>query len=78
MTTENLTLYKIRTIGFEALLRELGPAGAIRFIQQYESGICDYTRDRKKLLPRKSVRDIGKLIMKEKRSRARQFLWRLA
>ena len=32
MTTETLTLYEIRTIGFEALLRELGPAGAIRFI----------------------------------------------
>jgi hypothetical protein len=49
MTTETLTLYEIRTIGFEALLRELGPAGAIRFIQQYESGRGDYTRNRKKL-----------------------------
>lgn len=25
MTTETLSLYEIRTIGFEALLRELGP-----------------------------------------------------
>ncbi len=71
MTTANLTLYEIRTIGFEALLRELGTAGAVRFIQQYESGSGDYTRDRKKLLPRKSVRDIGKSIVKEKRSRAK-------
>ncbi|MGD8404257.1 MAG: hypothetical protein PVJ21_11390 [Anaerolineales bacterium] len=50
MTTENLTLYEIRTIGFDALMRERGPADAIRFIQKYESGHGDYTRDRKKRL----------------------------
>jgi hypothetical protein len=70
MTTENLTLYEIRTMGFEALLRELGTAGAIRFIQQYETGSGNYMRDRRKLLPKKSVRDIGRLVMKAKRSRA--------
>jgi hypothetical protein len=34
MTTETLTLHEIRTIGFEALLRELGPAGTVRFIRK--------------------------------------------
>ena len=71
MTTEPLTLYEIRTVGFEALLRELGPAGAIRFLQQYESGRGDYTRNRKKLLPKKSVREIGKLIMKQRQYKAK-------
>lgn len=73
MTTESLTLYEICTIGFEALLRELGPAGAIRFIQQYESGHGDYTRNRKKLLPKKSARsgEIGKQIMKQRQSKAK-------
>ena len=71
MTTETLTLYEIRMIGFEALLRELGPAGAIRFIQQYESGHGDYTRNRKELLPEKSVREIGKQIMKQRHSKAK-------
>ena len=71
MTTETLSLYEIRTIGFEALLRELGPAGAIRFIQQYESGRGDYTRSRRKLLPKKSVREIGRQIMKERQSKAK-------
>lgn len=33
MTNDNLTLYEIRTLGFETLIRELGPTGAIRFIQ---------------------------------------------
>jgi hypothetical protein len=71
MTTENLTLYEIRTIGFDALMRELGPAGAIRFIQQYESGYGDYTRDRKKLLPKKSVREIGQQIIKQRQSKTK-------
>ena len=68
MTTEFLTLYEIRTVGFEVLLRELGPAGALRFMQQYESGHGDYTRDRKKLLPEKSVREIGRQMMKDRQS----------
>ncbi len=69
MTTEPLTLYEIRTIGFEALLRELGPAGAIRFIQQYESGRGDYTRNRKKILPKRSAREIGVEIIKGRQSK---------
>ena len=71
MTTENLTLYEIRMIGFDALIRELGPAGAIRFIQQYESGYGDYTRNRKKLLPKKSVREIGRQIVKERQPKTK-------
>jgi hypothetical protein len=71
MTTENLTLYEIRTMGFDALVRELGPAGAIRFIQQYESGHGNYTRDRKKLLPKKTVREIGKQIIKQRQSKTK-------
>jgi hypothetical protein len=71
MKTETLSFYEIRTIGFEALLRELGPAGAIRFIQQYETGQGDYTRDRKKLLPKKSIREIGTEIIKARQSKTK-------
>jgi hypothetical protein len=71
MKNEFLTPYEVRTIGFEVLLRELGSAGAIRFIQQYESGQGDYTRDRKKKLPKKSVREIGAEMMKERQSKAK-------
>lgn len=67
MNSTYLTLSEIRAIGFEALLRELGPAGAIRFIQQYETGRGNYTRDRRKWLPKKSVREIGKQIIKERK-----------
>jgi len=71
MKAENPTLYEIRTIGFDALVRELGPAGAIRIIQQYESGHGDYTRNRKKLLPKKSVREIGRQIVKQRQSKTK-------
>jgi hypothetical protein len=71
MTAKYLTPHEIRTIGFEALLRELGPADAIRFILQYEKGHGDYTRDRKKLLPKKSVREIGQQIMEERQAKSK-------
>lgn len=67
MKTEAHTLYEIRTLGFEALVRELGPAGAIRFIQQYETGYGDYTRERRNLLPKKSAREISSEIMQDRR-----------
>lgn len=71
MTTDALSPYEIRALGFEALLRELGFAGAIRFIQQYESGRGDYARDRKKNLPKRSVREIGRQISKERKTKAK-------
>ena len=45
-----LTLAEIRREGFQALLDRLGPAGAIRFLQQCDTGHGDYTRDRHKWL----------------------------
>jgi len=41
-----LTLDEIRRKGLEALRRELGPAGMIRFLQQFETGKGDYARAR--------------------------------
>jgi len=69
MKSSPLSLYEIRMIGFKILIRELGPAGAIRFIQQYETGQGDYTHDRRKLLPKKSVREIGSEIIKERQAK---------
>ncbi len=41
------TLHEIRIQGFEVLVKNLGPADAIRFIQSYSHGSGDYTRERK-------------------------------
>jgi hypothetical protein len=44
------TLNDIRIRGFEVLVKNLGPADAIRFIQSYTHGSGDYTKERKVLL----------------------------
>ena len=46
----NNTLAEIRIKGWEALVKELGYAGATKFILQFETGGGDYTKDRQKLL----------------------------
>lgn len=40
------TLDEIRRQGLAALRRELGRAGMIRFLQQFETGSGDYARER--------------------------------
>jgi len=44
------TLNEIRIKGFEVLVKNLGPADAIRFIQSYTHGSGDYTKERRVLL----------------------------
>lgn len=41
------TSNEIRIRGFEVLVKNLGPADAIRFIQSYSHGRGDYTGERK-------------------------------
>ena len=45
-----MTLEEIRLAGLDALARELGPVGMVRFLQQFETGHGDYTRDRREWL----------------------------
>ena len=41
-----LTLEQLRLKGLEALRRELGQAGMIRFLLQFENGSGDYAKER--------------------------------
>jgi hypothetical protein len=52
------TLDDIRRRGLEALRRELGPAGMIRFLQQFETGTGDYARERHAWVDQTSLADI--------------------
>jgi len=55
------TLHQIQQEGLEVLVDKLGPADAIRFLQIYETGSGDWTRDRKKILekdPDKIIKNI--------------------
>jgi len=65
MSTAELSLDEVRRRGLEALARELGPAGLIRFLQQFESGSGDYTQERHQWLS-DDVQEIVHGIMQQK------------
>jgi hypothetical protein len=46
MIKENTTLNETKQAGIQALLKELGPVGMIKFLQQFETGIGDYSEER--------------------------------
>lgn len=50
MEMRNASSMQIRQLGIEALTQALGPVGMVRFLQQFETGNGDYTRDRDELL----------------------------
>ena len=47
---ETLDLNPVRARGVRALVRALGPAGMLHFMQQFRRGRGDYTKERRKLL----------------------------
>ena len=49
---------RIRRKGLAALRRELGRAGMIRFLQQFETGSGDYARERHAWVDQTSLDDI--------------------
>ena len=64
---EAKTLNEIRIKGFRVLVKNLGPADAIRFIQSYTHGSGDYNREQKKWLEK----DFGTVMagIKERRKK---------
>ncbi len=62
MDIEKTSLFQIRQAGLNILARELGPVGLIRFLQHYESGIGDYSKERHQWLDQISIDDIQELI----------------
>jgi hypothetical protein len=55
MIEQTRTLDQIRLIGLEALSRNLGPVGMVRFLQQFETGHGDYSSDRHEWLDQLTV-----------------------
>lgn len=54
---------EIRTIGMNALKYALGPVGLVKFIQQYETGYGDYTKE-KQNTPDLNIEEIDALLRK--------------
>ena len=51
-------LFQIRKMGIEVLARELGHVAMIRFLQQYEIGVGDYSKERHQWLDHITIDDI--------------------
>ena len=58
MIIESMTLNEIQQAGLAALSRELGPVGFVRFIQMFERGHGDYSKERSGWLEEQSIDDI--------------------
>jgi len=59
----------IRKLGIEALSEALGPVGMARFLQQYETGVGDYTKDRNLWLKGEDIQSITEGIKKNRKRR---------
>ncbi|MGH2583920.1 MAG: hypothetical protein ACRDJE_03310 [Dehalococcoidia bacterium] len=62
--TRAMTPEEIRHAGFAALLRELGPLGMARFLQQFDIGRGDYSTERHAWLDHLTVDDIAEELRK--------------
>jgi hypothetical protein len=72
MNVQAMTPQQIRVAGIAALSRELGMIGMIRFMQQFEMGQGDYSKDRHQWLDQYSVADIAKLVQEKKAEKKRR------
>lgn len=68
MTVPTMTLNQIQQKGLEVLSRELGPVGMIRFLQMFETGYGDYTKERHQWLDEQPIEDIVQRIRQRRTS----------
>jgi hypothetical protein len=68
MNAQSMSLEQIRIAGMEALARELGIVGMVRFLQQFETGHGDYSKDRHKWLDDQSMEAVVKRIREKRES----------
>jgi len=59
VNTKTLTTPEIRIAGMKALLDRLGLAGTVRFLQQFDGGSGDYTKERQQWLKGLTVDEIS-------------------
>jgi hypothetical protein len=59
------TLYEINREAFSILTKELGLANTMRFLNQFNTGKGDYTKQKDELFSGKTVQDIADEIRKK-------------
>lgn len=70
MNTQTMSPSYLRKKGLQALHKSLGPVGMVRFLQQFEEGTGNYTRDRKQWLAGKNVPEITEKIKRARKQRS--------
>ena len=66
MSTQTMSPTVIRKAGIEAVAKKLGPIGMIRFLQQFETGRGNYTKERDQWLKDMDVQEIVSEIRKKR------------
>ena len=61
-----MTVDEIRAVGLQAIANELGPVGLVRFLQLFETGKGDYSKDRHEWVDRLSAEEIDQAISQSK------------
>lgn len=69
MSIYTMSPASIRKAGLEALAKALGPIGMVRFLQQFETGTDDYTKDRQQWLKDMDVKDIVEEIKSSRKTK---------
>lgn len=64
------TLHQIQQEGLDVLVEKLGSDDAIRFLQIYETGSGDWTKDRKKFLEKDPDKIIQSILERRKKAPA--------
>ncbi len=62
MKVYDMSLIEIQRYGFEALTQSLGVVGMLKFIQIFDKGQGDYTKEREKYLGNPTIEDIKREI----------------
>jgi hypothetical protein len=58
MSTQTMIPAVIRKAGLEAVAKKLGPVGMVRFLQQFETGFGDYTKEKSQWLKDMDIHEI--------------------
>ena len=69
MSTQTINPAVLRKTGLEAVAKAVGPLGLVRFLQQFETGAGDYTREREKWLKGPAVEDVVSEIKDRRKKR---------
>lgn len=66
MSVQTMSPSVIRKAGLEAVAKKLGPLGMVRFLQQFETGRGDYTKERGQWIDELDLKEVVAEIRKKR------------